>query len=152
MSVSHLDITRRAEYPFDYERIDGLLHFAVDPSNPANQRIVDLDKAPRNAQGQVEFTSDFVLLQPRQAEQANRRLLFYVVNRGQRVGVPFSRVPARDATLPPTDEIDPGDGFLMRHGWTVVMGRSGRRHPLAERAGCTRRGRSAFEWPAPTRC
>jgi hypothetical protein len=121
VSVAHLDVTRRTRFAYDYERIDGLMHFEVDPKHTANERIVDLDKAPRNPQGKVEFTSDFVLLQPKQAERANRRLLFYVVNRGLRVGVPFNRVPARDQTLPPTDEIDPGDGFLMRPGWTVVM-------------------------------
>lgn len=121
MPVSHLEVTRRTSYAFDYERIDGILHFAVDPSNAANARIADLERAARDDQGRVRFSSDFVLLQPRNADQANRRLLFYVVNRGQRTGVPFGRVPARDAKLPPTDEIDPGDGFLMRHGWSLVM-------------------------------
>ena len=114
MSVARLDITNRTPFAYDYERIDGRLHFAVDPSNSANQRIVDLDRASRNPQGKVEFTSDLVLLQPRDPAEANRRLLFYVVNRGQRVGVPFNRVPARDQTLPSTDEIEPGDGFRHR--------------------------------------
>jgi Alpha/beta hydrolase domain len=120
VSVSHLEITRRTPFADDYERIDGVLHFAVDPSNPANRRIVDLDRAARDAAGRVRFSSDFVLLQP-PAARGNRKLLFYVVNRGLRVGVPFGRVPARQPTLPPTDQIDPGDGFLMRHGWTVAM-------------------------------
>src|SRR6266571_1714731 len=44
-----------------------------------------------------------------------------VVNRGQRVGVPFNRYAPRLPTLPPTDEIDPGDGFLMQRGWTVAF-------------------------------
>ncbi|HET6318330.1 MAG TPA: alpha/beta hydrolase domain-containing protein, partial [Chloroflexota bacterium] len=121
MSVSHLEVTRRTPFAHDYERVDGIMHFAVEPSHPANQRIVDLDRAARDTDGRVHFSSDFVLLQPRDAQRANRRLLFYVVNRGQRFGVPFNRVPARDVRLPPTDEIDPGDGFLMRHGWTVAM-------------------------------
>ena len=42
-------------------------------------------------------------------------------NRGLRVGVPFNRYAPRLPTLPPTDEIDVGDGFIMRHGWTVAM-------------------------------
>jgi hypothetical protein len=121
MPVSHLEVTRRSPFAFDYERVDGRLHFAVDPSNPANARIVDLDRAPRDARGQVRFWGDFVLLQPKDAERANRRLLYYVVNRGLRVGVPFNRAAPRLPTLPPTDEIDVGDGFLMRHGWTVAM-------------------------------
>jgi Alpha/beta hydrolase domain len=121
MAVSHFEITRRADFPFDYERIDGSLHFEVDPTHAANARIVDLDLAPRNAGGRVEFRADFLLLRPRQARNANRKLLAYVVNRGQRFGVPFNRVPSRAATLPPTDDIDVGDGFLMRRGWTVAM-------------------------------
>ena len=53
MSVSHFEVTRRAPFAFDYERVDGKLHFAVDPANPANARIVDLDKAPCDAEGNV---------------------------------------------------------------------------------------------------
>jgi hypothetical protein len=47
--------------------------------------------------------------------------MYYVVNRGLRVGVPFNRYPPRPPTLPPTDEIDAGDGFLMKKGWSVAM-------------------------------
>ena len=121
MSVSHLEVTRRSSFAFDYERVDGRLHFAVDPSHPANARITDLDRAPRDAAGQVRFWADFVLLQPADPARANRRLLYYVVNRGLRTGVPFNRSAPRLPTLPPTDEIDVGDGFLMRRGWTVAM-------------------------------
>jgi len=121
VSVARLEITRRTPFALDYERIDGIMHFAVDPTRPANGRIVDLDKAPRDASGQVRFEADFLLLQPRDPAQSNRRLLAYVVNRGQRVGVPFNRFAPRPATLPPTDDIDPGDGFLMRRGWSVAM-------------------------------
>jgi hypothetical protein len=121
MSVSHLEVTGRSPFAHDYERIDGQLHFAVDPSHVANSRIVDLDKAPRDAAGKVRFWADFLLLQPRDASRGNRRLLYYVVNRGGRVGLPFNRFAPRLPTLPPTDEIDPGDGFLMQHGWSVLM-------------------------------
>jgi Alpha/beta hydrolase domain len=121
MAVAHLEVTNRRPFAFDYERIDGKVHFAVDPSHPANTRIVDLDKAARDAEGRVRFWADFVLLQPADSARSNRRLLYYVVNRGQRVGVPFNRHATRAATLPPTDDIDAGDGFLMRKGWTVAM-------------------------------
>src|ERR671931_309661 len=121
MAVSHLEVTRRGPFAFDYERIDGKLHFAVDPSNPANSRIVDLDKAPREADGKVHFWADFVLLQPADPARGNRRLLSYVVNRGTRVGVPFNRFAPRLPTLPPTHEIDAGDGILMRLAWTVAF-------------------------------
>src|SRR5437868_9084643 len=121
MTVSHLEVIRRTPFAFDYERVDGTLHFAVDPAHPANTRIADLGKAPRDADGRVRFWGDFVLLQPAQPERSNGRLLYYVVNRGLRVGVPFNRYAPRLPTLPPTDEIDVGDGFLMQRGWTVAM-------------------------------
>ncbi len=121
MAVSHLEVTRRTPFAADYERVDGKLHFAVDPGQPANTRIADLDKAPRDAAGKVRFWADFVLLQPAARERSNGRLLHFVVNRGQRVGIEFNRYTPRLATLPPTDEIDVGDGFLMQRGWTVSM-------------------------------
>src|SRR5579859_2619905 len=121
MSVSHFEVSRRTPFAFNYERVDGKLHFAVDPGHAANARITDLDKAPRDADGRVRFWADFVVLQPADAARSNGRLLYYVVNRGLRVGVPFNRFAPRLPTLPPTDEIDAGDGLLMRRGWTVAM-------------------------------
>jgi alpha/beta hydrolase family protein len=121
MAVAHLEVTNRRPFAFDYERIDGKLHFSVDQANAANARIVDLDKAPRDANGQVRFWADFLLLQPADAARSNRRLLYYVVNRGQYPGVPFNQFPPRLPTLSPSADIDPGDGFMMRHGWTVAM-------------------------------
>ena len=41
-----------------YEKIAGKIFFAVDPALPANRIVTDLDKAPRNAAGRVEFSSD----------------------------------------------------------------------------------------------
>ena len=45
-----------------YEKLVGRVYFTVDPDNPHNKIIVDLDKAPRNAQGKVEFSSDFYII------------------------------------------------------------------------------------------
>src|SRR5262245_53832049 len=47
-----------------YERLLGVARFAVDPAHPRNKAIVDLDKAPRNARGLVEFTADVFILKP----------------------------------------------------------------------------------------
>ena len=41
-------------------RSSGRAYFSVDPGLPANRAVVDLDKAARNAAGQVEFSSDLV--------------------------------------------------------------------------------------------
>src|SRR3954467_2285103 len=53
-----------------YERITGRVYFAFDPRNPQNKQIVDLDLAPRNANGEVEASSEFVILRPTNDAQA----------------------------------------------------------------------------------
>src|SRR6185369_2319229 len=58
-----------------YEKIAGKIFFAVDPSLPANRIVADVDKAPRNAAGQVEFSSDFYLLKPKRIERGNGAVL-----------------------------------------------------------------------------
>ena len=40
-----------------YERLVGRARFAVDPDAPAQAGIVDVDKAPRNRDGLVEFAA-----------------------------------------------------------------------------------------------
>src|SRR5258708_13951484 len=65
-----------------YEKIAGRIFFAVDPSLPANRIVTDLDKAPRNAAGRVEFSSDFFLVKPKQIERGNGAVLYEVSNRG----------------------------------------------------------------------
>src|SRR3954464_6534058 len=50
-----------------YERLTGRVYFAFDPRNPHNKQIVDLALAPRNASGEVEAVSEFVMLRPKDA-------------------------------------------------------------------------------------
>src|SRR5215467_11131950 len=93
-----------------YEKITGRVYFAVDPANPHNRQIVDLDKAPRNAQGEVEFSADLYLLKPKEMSKGNGNVLFEVSNRGGR-GIVF---------LANGREGEFGDGFLMRQGYTIA--------------------------------
>ena len=45
-----------------YERIAGRIHYAVDPANPANRIVTDIEYAPANSAGRVEFSADFMLV------------------------------------------------------------------------------------------
>ena len=63
-----------------YEEITARVTFAVRPGDPHNRIIVDLDKAPRNAAGEVEFSSDLYLLRP--VNGGNGALLLEIPNRG----------------------------------------------------------------------
>jgi len=101
-----------------YEKISGTLRFAVDPTHPLHTQITDLGRAPRGAEGRVAFQGDFYLLKPVESARGNRRLLLDVANRGRKLALAMfnSAVRVPDAT---TAE-DFGNGFLMRHGWTVA--------------------------------
>ena len=101
-----------------YEKIAGTLRFAVDPRHPHHADITDLDRAPRNAEGLVEFSADIYLLRPVDAARGNGALLLDVPNRGRKValGTLNSTVRVPD----PTSAEDFGNGFLMRHGYTVA--------------------------------
>jgi len=125
MAVTRFEI--RSREPFEdgrqfgdvgaYERIDGVLHFAVDPGNPANAAVVDIERAERDASGAVRFEANATLLQPVDPDRGNGSLLADVVNRGGRTFVTYNRA-ARDAARPTW--IPAGDGFLMERGWTIA--------------------------------
>jgi hypothetical protein len=101
-----------------YLQLDGSAHFAVDPGHPGNRCITDLDLVPRDSDGRVRFAADLRILTPEDQQRSNRRLLFDVVNRGNRLALAmFNRVPR---PITPSVPLDCGDGFLMRHGYTVV--------------------------------
>ncbi len=101
-----------------YEKIAGMLRFAVDPTHALHKQITDLDRAPRNADGRVEFQGDFYLLKPVDPARGNRRLLLDVGNRGRKLAVAMFNSAVR--VPDPTTAEDFGNGFLMRHGWTVA--------------------------------
>ncbi|MGB8952944.1 MAG: alpha/beta hydrolase domain-containing protein [Candidatus Aminicenantales bacterium] len=69
-----------------YEVIKGIIYLEVDPDDPANQLIVDLRLAPRNSRGNVEFSTEFELHKPVNADRGNHRLLYFVNNRGNKLG------------------------------------------------------------------
>ena len=98
-----------------YEKILGRVYFAVSPDNLHNRLIVDLDKAPRNAQGEVEFSADLSLLKPKDMTKGNNAVLFEVSNRG---GKGILRLVNGVTSSNPSEEF--GDGFLMRQGYTVA--------------------------------
>ncbi len=58
-----------------YVKVTARATIAVDPADPRNAVIGDIDKAPRNAQGRVEATADVVLLRPADPEMVAERLL-----------------------------------------------------------------------------
>jgi hypothetical protein len=101
-----------------YERLAGRMLFAIDPDNPTNRSIVDLDHAPRNAAGLVGYSTDIYILKPVDLGRGNRRLLYDVNNRGTIRALQFFNDALHSNT--PSTVAHAGNGFLMRRGYTVV--------------------------------
>ncbi len=123
--VVRVEILRREPFadahPFEgvgaYEKLAGRLHFAVDPHHPANRSVVDIELAPRTPEGKVSFESDFYLLRPMDPAKGNRRLLYDVNNRGDKLAIAaFNGARSND----PSTRGDAGNGFLMRQGYTIL--------------------------------
>lgn len=101
-----------------YERLTGRVDYAIDPEDPAYRMVVDIAHAPRNARGLVEYATDVCMLKPVEMARGNRRLLYDVVNRGNKCVLQFlnDAEPSND----PLSATHAGNGFLMRRGYTVV--------------------------------
>lgn len=89
--VTRIRITSRGVIangvPFEstgpYEKLRGTVFFEVDPNDPHNSVVFDLDKAPRNSRGMVEFSADFMIIKPVTLALGNHELFFEVNNRGR---------------------------------------------------------------------
>jgi Alpha/beta hydrolase domain len=73
--------------------------------------IQDLQLAPRNARGMVEYSMGISILKPVDLAKGNRTLLYETVNRGNK-NLPFLNIGG--------DGQKAGDGFLQRQGYTLA--------------------------------
>ena len=138
MAVTSLTIKERRPYADamlfgdvgEFEQIDGVVNFAVDPSAIANSRLTDLNLAPKNSAGEVEFSSEFRIIKPVDQMKGSHKLFFDVVNRGR----PLSLTRINSAV--DSDPMGPGNGYLMRQGYTLVW--CGWQHDVPEAPGLLR--------------
>src|SRR5688572_26932909 len=80
--VVRIDVTRRDDAG-THERLIARVHFAVNPNNAANRRIADIDAAPRNTAGQVEFAGDLLMFIPKAGTRTRGTVFLEVPNRGR---------------------------------------------------------------------
>ena len=97
-----------------YERIVGRVYFSLAVGNSHNRQIVDLGNAVNLSDGEVEFSSDFVAVRPKDASKGNGSMILEVPNRGR--AAILSLVDGGDRDL----AHDAGDGWLLRKGFTIV--------------------------------
>ena len=125
--VTRIEITKRQPFAGGtnygntgaYERLTGKFHGELDPAHASNAGITDIERAPRNARGRVEYSGDLDILKPVDLSRGNGTLLYDVNNRGNKtVLAVFNSSATREND--PTTEAHGGNGFLMRNGFTVV--------------------------------
>jgi hypothetical protein len=100
-----------------YEKLRGRAYGELDPLNPRNAIITDIERAPRNGNGKVEYSMDIFILKPIDLSRGNHRLFVDVNNRGgMRVGTLNDAGNNND----PTTAAHAGTGFIMNLGYTIV--------------------------------
>ncbi|HEX2885224.1 alpha/beta hydrolase domain-containing protein [Vineibacter terrae] len=102
-----------------YVRLVGIARGEVDPLDPANRGIANIDKAPRNARGNVAYQTDIFILRPADPAKGNGRILYEVNNRGRKMlfgtlmdGAAGNNNPDTPAEL--------GNALPLRLGFTLV--------------------------------
>ncbi|MGD8289460.1 MAG: alpha/beta hydrolase domain-containing protein [Gemmatimonadota bacterium] len=65
-----------------YERLRGIAYGEVDPTDPHHADIVNLEYAPRNARGNVEYRTTVEIYRPVDMSRWNRAIFHTVPNRG----------------------------------------------------------------------
>src|ERR1051326_668022 len=131
MPITDISVTDIADFADGHEfgaagayvRLKGVAKGTLDPKAAANRGIVDLDRAPTNADGLVEYATDFDILCPKAPERGSGILVYDVPNRGSKpTFTPLDDVaptdPARNND-PQTKE-DAGLGFLLGRGYSLV--------------------------------
>jgi hypothetical protein len=103
-----------------YLKITARAVIAVDPGDPRNAIIKDLDKAPRNADGLVEATADVVLLRPADPQRGNGTLFVDILNRGRKLSPQLFDDVGQPAASAADKAADAGIGFMPGQGYTMA--------------------------------
>ncbi len=86
--VTRVEIESNKPAAKGYEILRGTFHGEVNPKEPKNAVIVDLEHAPRNARGMVEYSASFQIARPADLTDASGVLLYDVPNRGNGAAMP----------------------------------------------------------------
>ncbi|MBM88696.1 MAG: hypothetical protein CMQ41_09995 [Gammaproteobacteria bacterium] len=82
IEVTDKEVLSDGSRDFSYTTIRGVVYFTLDPKEPGNASIIDIQHAPTNGRGEVEYSADFKLVVPDDSI-ANGGLLYMVNNRGR---------------------------------------------------------------------
>jgi hypothetical protein len=102
-----------------YEKIAGKAFGELDPSDPKNAVIIDLQLAPRNANGKVEYSFDFYLLKPIDLSKGNHKMLYEPPNRGGKTVSALNRGVGGNDPGSVTNTTSLANSFLMPQGYSI---------------------------------
>jgi len=102
-----------------YELVRGVVHYEISPADAEAKAIADIDLAPRNAHGMVEYSGPFLLLRPIDPARANGTTVIEIANRGgtQENGI-FFVADQFDLPNPGTTKVDDSTPFDL--GYTLA--------------------------------
>jgi hypothetical protein len=86
-TVAGQPVCEFGEGKLTYQGIAGLAFGELDPKNPLNAIIQDIDLAPKNSRGNVEYVSTFFLVKPTDMTKASGLMWHDVPNRGGRITI-----------------------------------------------------------------
>ena len=104
-----------------YEKIVGKAFGEIDPQDPKNAVIVDLQLAPRNAKGLVEYSFDFYILKPMDLAKGNHKMLYEPPNRGRKTIAALNRGVGGNDPGAVKDAALLTNSFLMPQGYSICF-------------------------------
>src|SRR3981081_3303777 len=103
-----------------YEKIAGKAFGELDPKDPKNAGIVDIQLAPKNANGKVEYAFDFYILKPIDLAKGNHKVMYEPPNRGRKTHATLNRGAGGNDPGSVTDPNILANTFLLPRGYTMV--------------------------------
>jgi hypothetical protein len=103
-----------------YEKITGWAYGELDPDDPRNAVITDIELAPRNANGKVEYSHNFYILKPLDLAKGNHKVVYDAVNRGSKTFSVLNRGMNGDDPGSITDPQELANSFVFPKGYSYV--------------------------------
>jgi hypothetical protein len=125
--ITRIEITSRTiafgGYSFpgvgQFERIVGIAYGEVDPTDPRNAVITDLELAPR-VNGKVQYQHNFYILKPLDLSQGNHKMMYEPPNRGSKTYATLNGSPGGNDPGAIADPVALANSFLWPRGYTTV--------------------------------
>ena len=126
--VTKIQITTRESPTFggyswpgvgQYEKLAGKAFAEINPNDAKNAVITDIKLAPRNANGNVEYSFDFYILKPIDLSKGNHKMMYEPPNRGGKTISNLNRGVGGNDPGSVTNTTLLANSFLMPLGYSI---------------------------------